>query len=113
TGVQTCALPIYFRNFEGAAAWMLAYGKIAIGAGIAAVVSLDHAAPLRARRFTRSVVARHCVALVFFGAFNDDLGHARNFAHEAFAIQLALFDLLELVLPFACEFGRGELADAQ
>src|SRR3546814_5158776 len=36
-----------------------------------------------------------------------------DLAHEGFAAQPALLDLLELVLPFASEFGRGEFGDVQ
>ncbi|CAM4124350.1 hypothetical protein ACAN107058_22940 [Paracidovorax anthurii] len=92
-----------------------AAGRVPVGAraGIAAVVLLDHAAAVGARRGQRGVVAGDGVAVVFLGLLDHALGHGGDLLHEGLAAELALFHLGELVFPLAGEFGAREFFHAQ
>src|SRR5205085_60571 len=59
-------------------------------AGEAAVVLLDDAAAVRARRLERGVVAGNRVAVVLLGLLDDALGHAGDVGHEGLARQAAV-----------------------
>ena len=83
------------------------------GAGVAAVVLLDHAAAVRAGRRQRRVVAGNGVAVVLLGLADDPLGHLRDLLHEGLALEVALLHLGELVLPVAGQLGLGQVLDAE
>ncbi len=104
---------LHFGQLEAASARMFADGKIALRAGVAVVVLLDHAAAVRAGGLQCGVVAGHGVAVEFFGAAHDGFGHAGNVAHEGLARELAALHLRQLVLPAAGELGLGEFFHLQ
>jgi len=106
-------------SFKGAAGGRLAKAEAArrcavlAGAGIAAVVFLDHAGAVRAGRLQRGVVAGDGVAVVFPGFCHHALGHRRDVGHEGRAAELALFHLRELELPLAGQVGAAQFLDLQ
>ena len=83
------------------------------GAGVTAVVFLDDAAAVGARRLQGRIVTGNRVAVVFLGLFDHALGHRGNLGHEGLTAHLAVLHLGQLVFPFAGEFSLGELFDAQ
>ena len=100
-------------NFKRAPTGGFAHVELTLRAGKASVVFFDHATTTRAGGFERGVIPWNSVGLVFFGAFDDDLRHLRDFAHECVALEFAAFHLCEFVFPVACEFGRGQLLHTQ
>ena len=100
-------------NFKRAPTGGFAHVELTLRAGKASVVFFDHATTTRAGGFERGVIPWDGVGLVFFGAFDDDLGHLRDFAHEGVALEFAALHLREFVFPVACEFRRGQFFHTQ
>jgi len=101
-----------FGHFKGTAGRRLAKREAATfagagsaHAGVAAVVFLDDAAAVGAGRLQRGVVAGNGVLVVALGLVDQALGHAGDLGHEAFAAELALLHLRQLVLPLAGQVG--------
>ena len=59
------------------------------------------------------VVTGDSVVVVFLGAFDDDLRHLGNLAHELVTADFAAFHLRQFVLPFAGQFWLGQFVHAQ
>ena len=102
--------------FEHAARRMLGDRELAAGrrAGEAAVVFDDLAAALRTGRLNAArIFKRHAVALVLLGHVDDVLRQASDLAHELVALELALLDEAQLLLPLGGEARLAQFGDLE